>query len=487
MSKPPTTAPLPLRHIFTGQLVMSGGYTSAAADFQTEADTPILRDGQGRVLLAGTGLAGALRHRLSLLFPPSTIARVFGTADSASRLSIADAPAAASTPTQVRNRVAIQRDRGAAAPGLLFDRETAGAGTAFTFRIVLEGDDATEKEDVQVLAWIKLLLETGAVTLGGDSRRGSGHLSLKDPALSKCNLSKTVELAGWLAGRMAASVNWPAADAPAAGEPLRLIRLDLSLEFRDGILPSGGRDTGKGESDIECARIKMSDGSERILLAGSGVRGVCRSRVEEILLAQGKRVCDPTKEGGWCSDGRKTLAAVDGKDLCPCCQLFGAIGWRSRLAFSDFIQCKGYGGEMLVDHVALDRIHGGVHGSNKFDEKPVFEAVFEGMVTLENPSREDFEALAWLAQEASDGRLWFGHSTHRGLGQLTGVYVAGLTVLDTRPDPRITPPSLQPEDGAIMKFTRTEGEWESLEAAESLAAIVPWLCPAAPTLEPAAP
>ncbi len=458
-----TQAAHPIRMVLKGSLNMHGAFASAGTEVRSGDDATLLRDGGGKVLLSGTGLKGALRSLMERILDAASVESLFGKQDNASRIVIEDA--ALKAEGQKRHRVAINRKRGVAANGLLFDQEMTGPDTAFPARITVKSSPETLEADRKALAWIKALLEEGAVTPGGDSRRGAGHCRLGEAKFAEYNKCEEDGLAEWLAKRPPTKEE-KLPDLELTGGSMRFLAVDLSLAFKDGVLVGGG-DKKEESSDLVAYAMTDAKGNERLVLPGGGIRGILRQEVERLWRLRGAgNVCDPTEAGGWCSAARKrTGGRDDGADLCPVCALFGAVNWRAPLAISDFVQHKdGNRNDQLVDHVAINRFHGGAEESKKFDETPVFADGFEGRVVLENPTLKQLAVLAHLGLMAHDGELWFGHSTHRGIGRLTGVTVKRLGLLQAAPWTAGLP---APFDGNAALITRLGGEmdWKAWLAA----------------------
>ncbi len=449
-------ASAPIRLVLEGTLRMRGAFASAGTEIRAGDDATLLRDGGGKVLLSGTGLKGALRSLMERTGEAS-VESLFGKQDNASRIVIADA--AFDTQGQKRHRVAINRKRGVAADGLLFDQEMTGPGAAFPVRVTVKSAQDTLEADRQALAWIKALLEWGAVTPGGDSRRGAGHCLLKHASVREYDKSAEEGLAGWLAGTDPNAETALAAPALPGGS-LRFLAVDLSLAFADGVLVGGG-DKKDATSDLVPYTMTDAEGNERLVLPGGGIRGVLRQAGERLWRLRGAaNVCDPSEAGGWCSAERKrTGGKTDGTDLCPVCALFGAVNWRAPLAISDFVKRGGLpDNPCLVDHVAINRFHGGAEESKKFDETPVFTDGFAGRVMLENPTPKQLAVLAHLGLMARDGELWFGHSTHRGIGRLTGITVKRLSLLQASPWTAGVPAPFD-EAAALISQSGAEIDW----------------------------
>ncbi len=136
----------------------------------------------------------------------------FGSPWVASHVIIEDLPVVPETwvgEFQVRDGVAIDRDKGTAAGGRLYDYEVVPAGTAFALTMI-----ADNLRDWQLgLLWLGLRdLRAGRVALGGFTSRGLGWIAL-DPA-SSVELSTADSLLSQLA-RGEASTGEPITEAQA--------------------------------------------------------------------------------------------------------------------------------------------------------------------------------------------------------------------------------------------------------------------------------
>lgn len=121
------------------------------------------------------GLAQAVAERLCL------VCRTFGSSWLASPVRVCDLPVVADEwfdQFQVRDGVAIDRDKGTAADGQLYNYEVVPAGTRFELHITAENLTDWQRG----LMWLGLrALKRGDVALGGFTSRGLGWVRLDDP------------------------------------------------------------------------------------------------------------------------------------------------------------------------------------------------------------------------------------------------------------------------------------------------------------------
>lgn len=182
------------------------------------ADAMLRRDTQGRPLIPGTALAGALRSLLTrlgpqiqgaglcrALYPPRVlldmpqqpcgcaVCRLMGdvvpadegdTAAYASRLLVYNAALMDETQPMIRDGVGINRTTGAAARAAAakFDLEVLPAGSRFFFRMELrepQGDGDLAADEQLLVAGLSEWM-AGRLALGGDVSRGLGAFDLRE-------------------------------------------------------------------------------------------------------------------------------------------------------------------------------------------------------------------------------------------------------------------------------------------------------------------
>ena len=111
------------------------------------------------------------------------ICQTFGSPWLASHVQVRDLPVVKNGwfgQYQVRDGVAIDRDKGTAGDGKLYNYETVPAGTQFDCQLVLENGEAWQHG----LLWVALRpFISGEAALGGFTSRGLGWVQLEDPEL----------------------------------------------------------------------------------------------------------------------------------------------------------------------------------------------------------------------------------------------------------------------------------------------------------------
>ena len=230
--------------VITGTLKARTAVHVGSGEGNELADSLLRRDTEGRILIPGTTIAGALRSLLTRLAPrlgggvcvamlpedekearekqgcDCRVCRLFGDVEpsdeapaageeerehesAASRLLVFNAELVADgeAATLVRDGVGIERATGAAAraTGAKFDLETLPAGAEFALRLELREDDPGERvEDERLLAVALAEWQEGRAHLGGDVARGLGAFDLEDVAYKDRDLDDAEGLMAFL-------------------------------------------------------------------------------------------------------------------------------------------------------------------------------------------------------------------------------------------------------------------------------------------------
>ena len=287
-----------------GTLTCLGPVHIGGWDTTTEASLTIARDGKGQPFLPGTSIAGALRAYLAGLDlprggdPAAVTAALFGSITPNSqdgspswiRLDDAHLVADEVAPT-VRDGVGIDRVSATAAANFLYTRQVLPAGTRFAFRLVADTPTATAPDYPG--GWSTLVrdavdaLVTGLaqarVPIGAGRGRGFGRMGLGEVTIRSADLSDPAGLIAWLTGTAPAVSPPLTEDSSVRGDQPRDGRLRISIAWR----PTGPllvRDSLPGTVvDTLPLTDTAADGTVRLLLPGSSIRGVLRAHAERIV------------------------------------------------------------------------------------------------------------------------------------------------------------------------------------------------------------
>lgn len=406
----------------------------------------ISRDGQGRPVLRGTALAGALRHAYQVNHNADAVEQHFGDLKIGtdggvpSRLQVADVvlhPGPA--PVITRHHNSLDRHSGAVRDGALFDVEALAPGTTGTAVLVYRDDGGDEGAASGLLSALVASLKAG-MTLGGKSARGIGDVELADDETRyRCfDLTNLDEHAHWLDEQYL----WRGGTLPVDGDPLpatkeqqtEVLLVDLTLAIPRGqdLLVADGQGV---DHEMEPQRCRGADGEDRWRLPGSSLRGVLRAWMSRLAAREGLTVDDRVERylDGRRGSGDDIAWGFDNGDHkrqdlpgCPIMNLFGSAVAKGRIHISDGYCLVTEGQEQVRMHVAVDRITGGASDGFLFDNTVLCGAVrFPIRIRIQQP--QDHE-VRWLAQslKALDlGLIRVGSSKAVGVFSVRGLSTSG--------------------------------------------------------------
>ena len=184
------------------------------------------------------------------------------------------------------------------------------------------------------------------------------------------------------------------------------------------------REDGRGkkeklEADMIFVRTRRN-GQEQPYLPGSSLKGVLRSRSEQLAVTFGKpeNICNILDQEGKSSGLLSCTKRVEGLDAgvrykkaCPVCKLYGCGGLAARLAVSD-----GYLTTRLEDDffsqrsgVGINRQRGAAETQALFFYDVLQKGTFELTLTLENFELWQLGLTAYALDDLLHGRLAVGY------------------------------------------------------------------------------
>ncbi|MFY1637872.1 RAMP superfamily CRISPR-associated protein [Solwaraspora sp. WMMB335] len=297
-----------------GTLTCLGPVHVGGWDTTALADLSIARDGTDRPFLPGASIAGALRAYLAGIDrfggdrlrgdrlrgdrlrgdgQAAPLDALFGHVEqhshsgSPSWIRIDDASLIGEQVTPaVRDGVGIDRRSASAAAAYLYTREVLPAGTTFALRLVADTPTASPEPGYPG-GWPALVhdaVETiiaglchGRVPIGAGRGRGHGRVELRDVTVRRGDLSEPAGLVAWLTGAVEPTRPLVADLPPQDG------RLQITIAWRP-ITPVLVRDSLSGTVvDTLPLTSTDADGTVRLLLPGSSIRGVVRAHAERIV------------------------------------------------------------------------------------------------------------------------------------------------------------------------------------------------------------
>jgi CRISPR/Cas system CSM-associated protein Csm3 (group 7 of RAMP superfamily) len=427
----------PYRTIIVGKLVQDSAL-AVGGNGQGFADAPLARDGQGRVVLRGTTLAGALVATARCVFGEVS-PRISGEAggDSVWRVLDAHPIGDARPPVELRQSVGLRQKTGAAARGALHDLEVIPRGCAW--RLCLEVDTSREPGAAGVAAAALDEWALGRCWLGRDVARGLGWLTAKDlqavtldaGAVNRWPRSDREPLA--IVDELLKEQRKEGKDGPATFEGLRCppakpTRVYVSYTVKiavgepgedqwglDALCVGGQTATSASKEDwsgrllhpqgLGAAKslaafdpdatfaLTRPVGQERAepLLPGGGLRGALRSSLSGLARARGDEVRDPNVE------------RPEDEPKNPIERLFGTLKRSARLLVRDaHLVAPAEWTAAWLQHHAEDEFTQGVFESSKFDRVALVKGTFETTLVIE-ADPEEKSASAAVLSEAVDG------------------------------------------------------------------------------------
>jgi len=170
------------------------------------------------------------------------------------------------------------------------------------------------------------------------------------------------------------------------------------------------------------------DGEDTVYLPGSSLKGVFRSRYEQLGKLLGKTPCELFDRFNSCSSKlRKQHAREPKKDgavryneSCVACRLFGNLELGSRVRFTDAYPAKDAQKPVMGmrNGVGIDRKTGAYSVGALYDFEVVESGVFEFEIHLSNFARYQLALLLAVLDDIDSGFVTFGMGTSRGNGQM---------------------------------------------------------------------
>lgn len=419
----------------------------------------LLDEAEGRALIPGTTLAGALRSYLcERLYgygesepdqSSNPLLRLFGPlrqtdrATAQSALIVEDALAEKHT-TTLRDGVRIDAKTGTAyvkhdkaaegqtrTQGAKFDVELLQAGTSFELHFELALCGERDQALLPLLAAALHGLEQGEIRLGARKRRGYGQCRVQQWTVSRYDLCQPADLCAWLetpslehrskasSGDIATALSDATGLAvhPTAADRRRRFVLDatFSLEGSSLLIRSGFGRTDVGP-DMEHMHALGANGKRHPVIPGTSWAGVVRHRAVRIaktVVGKNRPAKRRAKEAvdelfGWMPEAKSA-----DNDIQP---------WASRVTV-DETPVKG--GQVLYQtRVRIDRFTGGALETALFEQAPLYgtsQTRVQFNVQVRNPKPHEIGLLLLVLKDLWTGDLPVGGEASVGRGRLRGL------------------------------------------------------------------
>ncbi|HMQ32496.1 MAG TPA: RAMP superfamily CRISPR-associated protein, partial [Chloroflexaceae bacterium] len=427
------------RLVVTGDLTLTSPAHLGSGEPAGVTDLTLLRDAvEGRPLLPGTSLAGALRGYLlaraagygetergaierqaerAKADAASQIAALLGGQkgddDGAQSPLIVEDALATPGPAEVRDGVKIDPSRRTALDAGKYDLELLPAGTSFPlrFELLLGPDEDENRARLALLAQALGALEQGEIRIGARRSRGYGACRVAGWRAVSYDLTTPDGLLAWLG----ADHGWMAAPAGATREGLAESVLDVKAPARDtrhrftvelscaidGALLIRSEEALTSTGD-QPDFIHLRDLAGRPILPGTSLAGALRSRAH--------RIVEAVRPG----KGQAMVDALFGRDL----HAGRGDPTMSRLVVGEAAIA---GGRTLVQsRVSIDRFTGGALDTALFSEAPQFGGDVTLSLELRAPKQGEIGLLLLLLKDLWTGDLMIGGEGSVGRGRLRG-------------------------------------------------------------------
>jgi len=421
------------RVIIQGDLVLTSPASFGAEDSSSLVDMPLIRDPlEGRALLTGASIAGALRSYLrerelgfqepgnqntleSILFG-FQIERTVGDSEDAigeqSNLIVSDVLAGIPV-TEVRDCVAINLATRTAESGKKYDFNVLKAGMHFPlrFELLLPSDENKKSQLTKAIAIALQGFERGEISLGARKRRGFGACLIQNWKILWYNLLELEGLINWLTNDDA-----NARAGQSIGQLLKIDSQSLNMDKRSRFEATTEcsiegslliRSCSSLAYEPDTIHLHSCRGNIKVpVISGTSLAGALRARAI--------RICNTI---GNLMNVERIISdlfgpKINSRDDTPRASRF--------LTFETEIKNPI---ELVQNRIKIDRFTGGAFSGALFNEQPVFGQSGTTVtihLAIEKPSDMEIGLLLLLMKDLWISDLPLGGASSIGRGRLRG-------------------------------------------------------------------
>ena len=285
------------RIIIKGELIMETPASFGSGDTGELVDIPLLLDPlEGKALLTGTSLAGALRSYLrerecgygGIGDERSLYLNLFGhqqNGEGEQSLLIVHDSLGAKPIVELRDGVKINPIFRTALDKHKFDFELLEAGTSFQIQLELLVQEKKKDELIRGLAIALQGLEKSEINLGVRKRRGFGKCRVKEWKVHRYDLNKPGELIGWLIkdetiGKTGTSISELLDASSYDLDNRNMLTMNATFSLNGSLLIGSGFDDVNAPDSVHLKSNR--DGQAVPVLSGTSVAGALRARALRI-------------------------------------------------------------------------------------------------------------------------------------------------------------------------------------------------------------
>lgn len=383
-----------------------------------EVDFGLADDGEGRLILPSSAIAGCVRSYLEAENVPET-EELFGSVESGnSRVIIYDAPAENAT-IEKRTGIRMNGSTGTAADGGLFQTFFISEGMETVIRMQAFPDSENAFDDI----FQKIVngIDSHEITFGTKGGIGAGQFSVLSAKRNVLNLMKKEDLSAYLKG---IDPDDPENAFHLCTQEVSPVKTDLTqeglfeleVEAPDGILVGGGDPTDterKPADDIMMHHVVK--GRDIPYIPGSSIRGVLRNYAERLADTLGLDSSVVEKVFGNSTKTQRGENAGKQKGMIQCSDVN--------------INVNQDGIYMVRDRIRIDRWLGSVMNHALMNQKVVFTKTnhtfriqVRVMPGIRGTERKNACAMVFLAlRDIGAGLVPVGADSAIGYGYLKGV------------------------------------------------------------------
>lgn len=218
--------------------------------------------------------------------------------------------------------------------------------------------------------------------------------------------------------------------------------------------------------DMQCVKSRYR-GRDTVIIPGSSLKGVIRSRYEKIVPLFGSDCCNIFNDKNKCSskiEGRKNRPYKEQGEyvyqyVCPACKLFGSLNIASRIYIADAYPT----GECVLGErtgVGINRITGASQKGALYDFEVVEDGSFQVEITLKNYELYQMALLLYVLKDLDEGYVSLGAAATRGNGRME-VQRLDISVRDYRKEVKGWKGAADSQEIPLNQKYHIEYEWKT--------------------------
>lgn len=217
--------------------------------------------------------------------------------------------------------------------------------------------------------------------------------------------------------------------------------------------------------DMQCVKSRYR-GEDTVIIPGSSLKGVIRSRYERIVDLFGGECCDIFNDKSRCNDkinGKKARPYEEQGEyvyqyVCPACKLFGSLNIASRIYIADAYPV----GDCILGErtgVGINRITGAAQKGALYDFEVVEDGTFQVEITLKNYELYQMVLLLYVLKDLDEGYVSLGAASTRGNGRME-VKKLDICFRDYRKDVKGWKGAIDSQEIPLYQKYHVEYEWK---------------------------